>query len=58
MVMNRRVNVVCLALLLGPLVLAIVILPLAFGLSRTRSDACLRLQPFGPAASIQSSECR
>jgi hypothetical protein len=56
--MNRRVNLLHAALLLGPIVLAIIILPLVFGLSRTRNDACSQLQPFGQAASIQSNECR
>ncbi|MEQ1952246.1 hypothetical protein [Mesorhizobium sp. CN2-181] len=54
--MKHRVNLVHVVLLLGPILLAIVILPLSFGLNRLRSDTCV--QPFGQDVPVQAKGCR
>lgn len=53
-VMKHRINLVHVVLLLGPILLAIIILPLSFGLNRTRSDVCA--QPSGQY--IWTNGCR
>ena len=54
--MNRRINFVHVVLLLGPILLAIIFLPLSFGLNRLRSDVCT--QPVGQDVPVQATRCR
>ena len=52
--MKHRINFVHAALLLGPILLAIVFL--SFGLNRMRSDVCA--QPFGQDMPVRANGCR
>lgn len=54
--MKHRINFMHVVLLLGPILLAIIFLPLSFGLNRMRSDVCA--QPFGQNAPVQANGCR
>jgi hypothetical protein len=54
--MKHRINFMHVVLLLGPILLAIIFLPLSFGLNRLRSDVCA--QPFGQSVTMRANGCR